>query len=113
EQRHIFPTCGSRLSDAAPTELVACSKPVTIKILLLRSVPGPPTNVQTPEIAYSPKAISQCGFNDCSPLRAVQGRDDFFDRFVDEAPGLRKLIRFGSMLRFKFFFCMSQSKKGG
>jgi len=42
-----------------------------------------------------------------------KGRDDFFDRFVDEAPDLRKLIRFGSMLRFKFFFCMSQSKKGG
>jgi len=36
----------SRL-DAAPTELIACCSPVTIKILLLRSIAGP-TNVQTP-----------------------------------------------------------------
>src|SRR6516164_11700381 len=33
-----FPTCESRL-DAAPTELIACFSPVTIKILLLRSMP--------------------------------------------------------------------------
>ena len=35
-----FPTRGSRL-DAAPTELIACFRPVTIKILVLPSVLGP------------------------------------------------------------------------
>jgi hypothetical protein len=42
----------------------------------------------------------------------LKGHDDFFDRFVDEARDLRQLVRFGCVLRFKFFFCFSQSKKG-
>ena len=49
-----FPTCESRL-DAAPTELIACFSPVTIKILLLRSMPDP-TNVQTPTTAEDARA---------------------------------------------------------
>jgi hypothetical protein len=40
DQRYIFQPVGSRL-DAAPTELIADFRPVTIKISLLRSLPGP------------------------------------------------------------------------
>ena len=54
-----FPTRGSRL-DAAPTELIAYFRPVTIKILLLRSVPGP-TNVQTPGTGVLARRISENG----------------------------------------------------
>jgi len=52
-----FPTRGSRL-DAAPTELIACFSPVTIKILLLRSMPGP-TNFQTPGPRISEPAVTR------------------------------------------------------
>ena len=57
DQRYIFPTCGSRLVDAAPTELIACSRPVTVKILLLRSVPGPPTTSKLQTQALKALAI--------------------------------------------------------
>ena len=65
-----FPTRGSRL-DAAPTELIACCSPVTIKILLLRSITGP-TNVQTPGTGVLARQIAENGFQ----MSKLQGLKD-------------------------------------
>jgi hypothetical protein len=66
--KDTFPTRGSRL-DAAPTELIACCSPVTIKILLLRSIAGP-TNVQTPGTGVLARQIVENGFQ----MSKLQGR---------------------------------------
>src|SRR6516164_8119494 len=62
-----FPTRRSRL-DAAPTELIACFSPVTIKILLLRSIPGP-TNVQTPGTGVLVRQIAESGLEKLAKLQ--------------------------------------------
>ena len=63
--------------DAAPTELIACFRPVTIKILLLRSVPAPKPCASLNCDNDSPKT-NQCTFGFQSRIPCNSSTRRFF-----------------------------------